>query len=162
MIATAALALGAGARAAAESGIGGFGDTAIASILAALIAGLVAYATARASRKGQQAAAEAAATAAVAAQTVSSRTDIEKEAFERAKSFYTDTLDRQDTMIAARDTKIIDLEAKTKHLEEQVDHLEDEVEDLRSGRAADQQEIALLKERLAVATTLLEKKYPDE
>lgn len=90
--------------------------TAIATVLAALIAGGAAIATQR-----------SAAAAAVRNQSVSSRTDIEKEAFERAKSFYTDTIDRQDRMIAARDGKIGDLETKVETLEGKVEELEREL-----------------------------------
>lgn len=142
--------------------LGGFGDTALASVLAAAIAGLVAWATSISAKKGQVAAAQAAAEAAVASQTVSSRTDIEKEAFERAKNFYTDTLDRQDKMIAARDTKIIDLEGKVVVQGEHIDSLQDEVDELREERVKDHREMDTMRQKLEVATRLLEQKYPDE
>tara|TARA_R100001244_G_scaffold6385_7_gene7498 strand:+ start:1576 stop:1923 length:348 start_codon:yes stop_codon:yes gene_type:complete len=62
------------------------GDTALATIIAAAIAGLVGWATNRSSARAQR----------VTAAT-SSRADVEKEAFERAATYYTGVIDRQNT-----------------------------------------------------------------
>lgn len=134
------------------------GDTAIASIIAATIAGLVGWATSRQSRKAQEASAEAA----VANQAVSSRTDLERDAFERAKGFYTDTIDRQ----------------HAEHIEDQeeIAGLNDRVRSLEAEKATDRRKITVLENRvsrlerdneklrsdLLVATRLLGEKYPDE
>ena len=138
------------------------GDTAIASIIAAAIAGLVGWATSRQSRKAQEASAKAAAEAAVANQTVSSRTDLERDAFERAKGFYTDTIDRQ----------------HAEHIEDQeeIAGLNDRVRSLEAEKVTDRRKITVLENRvsrlerdneklrsdLLVATRLLGEKYPDE
>lgn len=61
------------------------GDTALATILAALIAGIVGYATNRSSARAQR----------VVAATAS-RADVEKEAYQRAATYYTGVIDRQD------------------------------------------------------------------
>lgn len=147
----------------------GMGDTAVASILAAAIAGVVAWLTARSNKKGQVAAAEAAASAAVANQTLSSRTDIEKEAFERARSYYTDVTDRQQIEITGLEISERELKDRVNELEQgrredhhKIQHLEDRVRALEIEKVADGLTIDDLKGKLAVATTLLEQKYKDE
>ena len=86
------------------------GDTAkstgIATVLAVLITGAVTLATQRAAAK-----------ASVRNQDVASRTDIEKEAFERAKGFYTDTIDRQAHEIHELEADVDRLKARVTDLE---------------------------------------------
>lgn len=105
-------------------------DTAVATIVATLISAvaavLVGYYT-------QRSAARAAA--------ITSRTDIERDAFERAKGYYTDTIDRQSR-------EIEDLEDDVAHLKERVTDLETELHQTR--------------EELNVAKTALHLQFPDE
>lgn len=140
----------------------GLGDTAIASILAAAIAGVVGWLTAKSNKKAQVAAATAAANAAVQNQTLSSRTDIEKEAFERAKGYYTDTMDRQQV-------EILGLEASEQILKQRVNELEvgrrqdhQRIEELSDRVRRVETENQELKDKLAMATRLLEQRYPNE
>lgn len=133
-------------------------DTVLAAIVSGIVAVAVGLITARNSRRGQEAAAEAA----VKNQTVSSRTEIEKEAFERAKAFYTGVIDRQDLMITARDQRIAVLEERDREREHQVEVLENEVDDLKAGREVDHAEIGRLKAALAGATELLEQRFNDD
>ena len=49
--------------------------------------------------------------------TVTSRTDIEREAFARAQGFYTDTIDRQQKEIADLEDDVRTLKGKVAHLE---------------------------------------------
>ena len=121
---------------------------ALATVIATTITGGVMLLTQR-----------SAAAAAVRNQSTASRTDIEKEAFERAKGFYTDTIDRQDKAIAKRDEKITSLEGK-------VDELETKVDLLERARAADEArhglEMRRVREELDTAKKALELRYPDE
>ncbi len=112
-------------------------STAIASVIAAAVAGFAAWATQR-----------TAAAAAVRNQSVASRTDIELAAFERAKTYYTDTIDRQDAEIHG--------------LEDDVSGLKTEVAGLQQGRREDRAEIERLADELAVAKAALHMRYPDE
>lgn len=105
-------------------------DVAIATVIAALIAGLAGWATARTSAKSE-----------VRRQETASRTDIEKEAFQRAKDFYTDTIDRQ---------------AK------QIDELEDDVDGLKKRATEADTEIGRLRQELDVAKRALRLAFPDE
>lgn len=146
-----------------------FGDTAIASVLTAAIAGLVAWLTARSARKGQEAQAKAAAEAAVANQTMSSRTQIEQDAFERAKGYYTDAMDRMGAEIISLEASEVELKTKVNILEigrqedrTRIEYLENHVRDLEFTQTQSEQKIQDLKEKLGVATALLEQKYSDE
>lgn len=139
-----------------------FGDAAVATILASIIAGAVGYATNRNSTKATAASSKLAADADITTAATISRTDMEKEAFNRAAAFYTDTIDRQDRMIATRDARILALEAKETARELENDALEAEVDELKHARAIDQAEITRLRDDLVVATRLLGEKYPDE
>lgn len=76
----------------------------IASVLVALIAALAAYASQRAAAK---------------ASTTNSRTDMEREAYERARKFDTDTIERQDAEIA-------ELRAEIQQLRAEIDQLRNE------------------------------------
>ncbi|HET6909052.1 MAG TPA: hypothetical protein VFH54_06920 [Mycobacteriales bacterium] len=117
------------------------GDTATSTAIATVIATII---TAGAALVTQRSATRAA----VRNAEVTSRTDIEKEAFERAKLFYTDTIDRQDRAIETRDRKIETLESKVDELEGKVDEQEHEIRKLRDD--------------LDVARRALEMRFPDE
>jgi hypothetical protein len=104
--------------------------TAIATVIAAFISAVAVIMTQR-----------SAARAAVRNQTLSSRTDIEKEAFERAKGYYTDTIDRQGREIQG---------------------LESDVSTLRGRVTALEEELGRTKEDLLIARQALRLKYPDE
>ena len=56
-----------------------------------------------------------------------SRTDIEKEAFERAKDYYGDAMNRQDREIARQDTELVGLHAEVDELKSKVRGLEHEL-----------------------------------
>lgn len=104
--------------------------TAIATVIAAAISAVAVIATQR-----------SAAAAAVRNQSVSSRTDIEKEAFERAKGYYTDVADRQAAEISGLETEVSHLRGRVSALEE---------------------ELARSKSELDIARRALSFKYPDE
>lgn len=118
--------------------------TAIATVIAAAIAAVAAIATQRSS-----------AAAAVRNQSISSRTDIEKEAFERAKGFYTDTIDRQSVEIQGLETDVGTLRGR-------VTALEAELAEERSLREADRHTTRQLRDELEIARRALRLKYPDE
>ena len=109
--------------------------TAIATMISAGIAGLVAWAVARSSSKSE-----------VRKQELTSRTDIEKEAFDRAKGYYTDTIDRQSKEIHEQSETIDRLETQVSSLRETVNS---------QGRIIQEQghEIAELKQQLLRATS---------
>ena len=104
--------------------------TDVASIIAAVIAAAAAAFTARSANRATTRSTE-----------VTARTDIEKEAFERAKEFYTDTIDR--------------LTAENREHEAKIDRLEQRVE-------AQDAEIHQLRDDLDVARKTLRLRYPDE
>lgn len=118
--------------------------TAIATVIAAVIAALAAIATQR-----------SAAAAAVRNQSVSSRTDIEKEAFERAKGFYTDTIDRQDANIHELEDDVTSLKGRVRALEE-------ELARERGRNQTNEEKIRELQGQLDLAQRALKLKYPDE
>jgi len=91
--------------------------TAIATVIAAFISALAVIATQR-----------SAAAAAVRNQSVSSRTDIEKEAFERAKGYYTDAMDRQAAEIGGLETDVATLRGRVSALEEELARTKGELE----------------------------------
>jgi chromosome segregation ATPase len=148
--------------AAEESVFLGLGDTAVASILAAVVAGLVGWLTARANKKAQVAAAEATAKAAVAGQELHSRTDIERDAFERAKGYYTDAMDRQGAEITSLEASEVDLKMRLNTLERERQSDRERIDILDSRVRVLERENEELRSKLAVATTLLEQKYPNE
>lgn len=140
-------------------------DAVVAGLISAVVAIIVGVFTARQSRRGQ----EAAAKAAVDAQTVSSRTQIEELAFERAKGYLTDAMDRQAAEIReleadkSRDHETIqrhETEIRTLHEEKREDRRK--IADLKRRVETVETENADLRDRLGVATRLLEQKYPDE
>lgn len=103
------------------------------SVIAAVIAAIVGIVTARSARKSNE---------------YGSRADLETEAFERAKSFYNDIIDRQDG---------------------EIHELEGEVEKLKARVAAQDStitaqgiEISELREELNVARRALRIRFPDE
>ena len=104
--------------------------TDVASIIAAVIAAAAAAFTARSASRASTRSTE-----------VASRTDIEKEAFERAKEFYTDTIDR--------------LTAENREHETKIDELKQRVD-------AQDSELHQLREELDVAKRALRLRYPDE
>lgn len=118
--------------------------TAVATIIAAIIAAFAAIATQR-----------SAAAAAVRNQTMTSRTDIEKEAFERAKGFYTDTIDRQGA-------NIHELEDDVSNLKGRVRALEEELQRERERNQVNEEKIRELQGQLNLAQTALRLRYPDE
>lgn len=138
------------------------GDTAVATVIAALIAALVGWATSRHNNRSQEASAKAAAEAAVASQTVASRTDIERDAFERAKSFYTDTIDRQHAEHLEDQAEIGELNGRVRTLEDEKAADRRKIADLENRVQRVERDNEKLRERLGVATRLLGEKYPDE
>lgn len=94
--------------------MGAAASTAIATVIATVITSAVFLATQRSANK-----------AAERNTNVTSRADIERDAFDRAKTFYTDTIDRQAKRIA---------------------DLESDLGEERRSRAAD---VLMLRERLA-------------
>lgn len=68
-----------------------------------------------------------AARAAVRNASLSSRTDLEREAFERAKGYYTDTIDRQARDITQLEADVTKLEGKVTVCQTRISSLEDEL-----------------------------------
>lgn len=99
------------------------------------------------------------------AQTTS-RTDIEKEAFDRAKNYYTDTIDR---MSEDLDGTRADLLAQAREHSEAIDAMESRrAEELRRLRATAtaqvkecQEEVEVLRLQLNRAVAMLRTKFPD-
>lgn len=79
---------------------------ALATVISAVVAALSAYLTQRASTKAQ-----------VITTATASRSDLEREAFERAKDFYTDTIDRQATEIHEQAAELVGLAERVEKLE---------------------------------------------
>lgn len=104
--------------------------TNVASVLVAALAALAAFASQR-----------AAANASVKNTSTTSRTDIEKEAFERAKSYYAGALDRQD--------------AEIEGLHADVDRLEHKVRQLEAERDEDRQLVAQQAEQIRTYAAIL-------
>lgn len=90
----------------------------------------------------------AAARAAVRNAELTSRTDLEKEAFERAQRYYTGVIEDQNRRITARDTEIVELRGTVQNLTTKVDEQADRIEDLES--------------ELEAAKKVLRLRYPDE
>lgn len=82
------------------------GGTVLAGLAGVIITALATVATQRAAAK-----------AAVRNAELTSRTDLEREAFERAKGFYTDTIDRQAAEIRELEGDVERLKAKVAELE---------------------------------------------
>lgn len=116
---------------------GTFESTAVATIIATGITALAMILTQK-----------SAARAAVRNAELTSRTDIELEAFSRAKGFYTDTIDRQDREI--------------KELERDVDRLKARVAILQRDLMASREENEANTRELAAAKKLLRRLMPDE
>lgn len=85
-------------------------------IIGVLVTGIFTYATQRAAAK-----------AAVRNAELTSRTDIEKEAFSRAEEYYKGVIDDQNKRIDAKEARNAILEAKVDQLEARVDTLEEEL-----------------------------------
>jgi biopolymer transport protein ExbB/TolQ len=88
----------------------------IASIVVAIIAALSAYASSRAASRAST----------LNTQT-SSRIDMEREAYERARAFDVATIARQDLELAALRAENLDQRKQIDRLRTRVDHLEDEL-----------------------------------
>lgn len=123
-------------------------DAVVAALVSGAVALVVGLATTRNSRRGQ----EAAAKAAVENQTLSSRTQIEEQAFTRAAGIYNETIDRQEREHAEDQAEIANLKGRVRDLET-------EVVDLKRGREDDHAEIDRLRRSLATATALLEQRF---
>lgn len=80
--------------------------------------------------------------AAVKSTEISSRTDIEKEAFERAKGFYTDTIDRQASQITGLEA---DLATEKRERREETGELRTRVRRLEGDLMAAQREVQRLR-----------------
>lgn len=122
--------------------------TAVATVIATAITGLAGWAT-------QKSAANAAAKNAA----IASRTEVEKEAFERAKEFYTEVIDRQGN-------EIHELEADIGRLKKRVGELEAKVKLQRSEHeritSELMEELQAKRDELATAKRALSLKFPDE
>lgn len=110
---------------------------ALASIVSAMVAALSAYLTQRSSAKAQ-----------IITATTTSRSDIERDAFERAKEFYTDTIDRQAAEIHEQADELRQLEARVRTLEAAAVTLRERAEEYRRAgrrlaRAAHELRVAL-------------------
>lgn len=88
-----------------------FSDTAIATIIASVVAGGVGLAT---KRSGDQ--------ANIRVSEITTRGEIEEAAFERAKAYYTDVIDRQAKTLNEQAEKITRLESRVNKCEQKVDY----------------------------------------
>jgi predicted RNase H-like nuclease (RuvC/YqgF family) len=122
-------------------------DTSGISVAASIIAVVVSAAAAVLTQRS-------ASRAATKSTETTSRTDIEKEAFERAKSFYTDTIDRQDRQITELEEDL----AREKH------ERSGEVRALRERLVEDEREIGRLRVELDTAKRVLRslRRRPDD
>ena len=80
--------------------------------------------------------------------TLTSRTDIEKEAFSRAEAFYKNSMERQDKEIARQDAEIAECHEENRVLKAEVVKLEGRVKSLE--------------DELSTAQAALRIRYPDE
>jgi predicted nuclease with TOPRIM domain len=92
----------------------------IAPAIAGAIAGVVAWVTSRTAARAQ-----------VQSQQVASRSDIEQGAFERAKSYYGDAMDRQNAEIKRQDSEIVELHADLEQTQRKVREVDVENERLK-------------------------------
>lgn len=99
---------------------GNASTAAIASVVSGCVAALVAYLTKRSSDQASIAIAE-----------TTTRGQVEEEAFERAKSFYTDTIDRQAAEIREQAEEILALKGRANTCEVAVAQLRAEVRHYR-------------------------------
>lgn len=111
--------------------------TSIASAVVAAIAGLSAWASQRAAAK-----------ASIRNTDTTSRSAIEEGAFERAKSFYTDTIDRQDREIHELEGDVGRLKTQVREQAEQIEQQGEEIQALRA--------------ELTTAKNALRLAFPDE
>lgn len=96
-------------------------DAALATSIGSIAVALIAAAAALASQR-------AAAKASVRNTDTTSRAAIEAEAFERAKSYYTDTIDRQDREIHELEGDVAGLKAKVREQGEEIQQLRTELQ----------------------------------
>lgn len=111
--------------------------TVLAGLAGIIITGAFTYATQRAAAK-----------AVTNSATTSSRTEVEKEAFDRAQKFYTSVMDRQDVEIANGINDVMDLRAVVKELREEIKGLRAELEEAR--------------QELDAAKAVLRLRYPED
>lgn len=79
---------------------------ALATVISAVVAALSGYLTQRASSNAQ-----------IVTSATASRSDLEREAFERAKDYYTDTIDRQAAEIHEQASELVGLAERVEKLE---------------------------------------------
>lgn len=122
----------------------GIAATAVATVIAAGIGALAAWATGRSAARAQ-----------VIAAATSSRSDLEQQAFDRAKGFYTDVIDRQAG-------EIRDLEGDVDRLKGEVSQLRTELARAREDLDHARTELQDTRAELNAARAVLQLRYPDE
>lgn len=125
--------------------------TVIAAIGAAALTGFFGWVTQKAAAK-----------AAVRNAELSSRTDIEREAFERAKGFYTDVIDRQAAEQLEADREIAGLRLTVGQHTTDLATTRLELAATQRSLAHTQDELADCRQELNAAKRLLQLRYPDE
>lgn len=96
------------------------GTMGLAMVISGVVAGSVSYLTTRSSNLAK-----------IKVTETTTRGDIEREAFERAESYYTNVIQRQDAEASKRDSKITEQAAEIRRLNDRVDGLERKVEHYR-------------------------------
>lgn len=120
---------------------------AIASIIVSLIAALAGYASQRAAAK-----------ASTKNAATTSRADLEKEAYERARAFDTETIERQDKELAELRQHVRELNADVKRVVTENEQLHDENRTVLEDNARLRAEVRILRIRF----TRIERKYPTD
>jgi len=92
----------------------------IAMVMSSVVSGAVMYFT---KRSGDQ--------ATVKVSQITTRGDLEQQAFERAKEFYTDTIDRQAAELKEAEAEILELKARVAGCESRVTSLQGDVNHYR-------------------------------
>ena len=118
--------------------------TAISSIIVAVVAGLAGWAAQRASAK---------------ANLSTSRLDLEREAYERARSYDTETIARQDREIEELRARVLEQDKKIRQLQEQND---EELNDLRARNRDLQSRIFLLERGIGPVTINYKEGFDDD
>lgn len=102
--------------------------TLVATVLVAVVAGLFAYASQRSASKASKLNTQAT----VINTETTSRVDMEKEAYQRARKFDLETIARQDIELVQLRARVVELESREETLEREVERLKRGQRNLRT------------------------------
>lgn len=112
--------------------------TAVAGVISAGIAGVVGYLTSRTASKAQ-----------VQAAQVTTRADVEKEAFERAEKYYGAAMDRQEAEIRRQDAELAEVRTELSQVRSDLADARAENDDLKHELALTKDDVRHLAAELA-------------